>query len=236
MRPKPFLKLDRFKFNKASLTDRLRGMVDNFGNTVIRSWNSTRPIEVIRLTGHTDSTGEEKYNVGLGDRRAQVVEAALKDKLKGLLARVKIVVKPSPGETQPTADDRTSDGRDRNRRVEVFIETGVLTPPTPPTKRKSIWDFSDLTPPEESVIRTKPDSIFQPIPLGPKATSLEVLLDELLSGVSSRWLRRKIRNAVLSGACALLEVLFTQAGGQLREKDKEELGKQCLRAAKDPIT
>ena len=160
------------------------------------------------------------------------MEAALKAKLKGLSGRVKIVVEQSPGETQPVADNRTSDGRDRNRRVEVFVKTGVLTSPTPPTT--SIWDFSKLTPPQEPIIRTRPDRIFQPIPSGPKGQSLEAWLDERLSSISSRWLRRKIRNAVLSGACALLEVLVTQAGGQLREKDKDELRKQCSEAAKKP--
>ena len=93
------------------------------------------------------------------------------------------------------ADNRTSDGRDRNRRVEVFVKTGVLTSPTPPTT--SIWDFSKLTPPQEPIIRTRPDRIFQPIPSGPKGQSLEAWLDERLSSISSRWLRRKIRNAVL---------------------------------------
>ena len=111
MRPKPYLKLDWFDFDKSSLTPRLADMVNRLADTVIQSWNSRQPIEMIRLIGHTDSTGTEKYNVGLGDRRANTVAAALQDKLKGLAGRTKIVVEASPGETDPTADNRTAEGQ-----------------------------------------------------------------------------------------------------------------------------
>jgi OmpA family protein len=236
MRPRPYLKLDRFVYNRASLTPRLKAMVGSLVKAVELSWKSTQPIKVIRLIGHTDSTGPEKYNVGLGNRRARAVEEALQDIFKG---RITITVEPSPGETEPTADNRTNDGRERNRRVEVFITTGVVsTPPPPPAPRKplvNLWDFSKLKLPEESVIITKPGTYSGQIPPGPKPQSLEARLDELLSGISSRWLRGKIKDAILSGACALLEAWFTQAGGQLSEKQKEELRKRCLEAAKKPI-
>ena len=124
---KAYLNLDHFISDKASLIDRLRSMANNFANSVVQSWTSTQPIEVIRLVGHTDNTGAEKYNIGLGDRRAKAVEDALRDKLKGLSGRVRIVVEPSPGESEPTADNRTTEGRGRNRRVEVFITTGAVT-------------------------------------------------------------------------------------------------------------
>jgi hypothetical protein len=234
MRPKPHLTLDYFDFDKPALTAALRGMISNFADTVVQSWSSTQPVTVIRLIGHTDSTGAETYNVGLGDRRAQAVETALQDKLKGLSGRVKIVVDPSPGKTEPTADNRTRKGRARNRRVEVFVTTGVVTPPPQPTKRKSIWDFSDLTPPKESVIRTKPDPIFRPIPPGRKGKSLEAWLNELVARLP-QWLARRIRNAVIGGSCYGLEVLFTQAGGRLGDNEKKELRKQCKEAAKRPI-
>ncbi len=61
MRPKPHLKLDFFDFDKPSLTARLRGMISDFADTVTQSWNSTQPIKVIRLIGHTDNTGPETY-------------------------------------------------------------------------------------------------------------------------------------------------------------------------------
>jgi hypothetical protein len=234
MRPKPYLNLDRFRFDKSTLTDRMRNMVDKFSNQVILSWNSKQPIQEIRLIGHTDGTGSEKYNVDLGDRRAEAVKALLENRLKRLGSKVKIMIERSPGETKPIVDNRTSDGRERNRRVEVFIKARVLPPPTPP-KKFSPWDWSKLKLPDEPIIRTRPDPIFQPIPPAPKGQSLESWLDDKLSGIHSRWLRRKIRDTVLSGACALLETLFTQAGGSLRETDKKQLRKQCLEATKNPI-
>ena len=210
-------------------------MVARLAKAVELSWKSTQPIKVIRLIGHTDSTGPEKYNVGLGNRRARAVEEALQGIFKG---RITITVEQSPGETEPTADNGTNDGRERNRRVEVFITTGVVTPPPPPPTKKplvNLWDFSKPKLPEDSVIITKPGPYSGQIPPGPKPQSLEARLDDLLSGISSRWLRGKIRDAILSGACALLEGLFTQAGGQLDEKQKGELRERCLDRAKKPI-
>lgn len=58
MRPKPHFNLDRFPFNKASFTNRLKGMVNTLGDAVIRSLSSSKPIEVIRLIGHTDSKAQ----------------------------------------------------------------------------------------------------------------------------------------------------------------------------------
>jgi hypothetical protein len=120
----------------------------------------------------------------------------------------------------------------------VFVETGVAPLPQPPRDPKGTfnpWDWGKVKLPEESVIITKPDPYSGQIPPGPKPPSLESKLDELLSSISSRWLRRKIRNAVLSGACAFLEFAFKEARGQLREKDKEELRKRCLERSKSPI-
>jgi OmpA family len=233
MRPKPHLDLNRFRFNKATLTDRLAKMVTSFADAVIRNSKTTKLITRIRLIGHTDSTGEETYNVGLGDRRAQAVEARLKARLKGLADRVMIVVKPSPGEKSPRADNRTDDGRDRNRRVEVFIETSIVTPPRPAGSK--IWDFMNLTLPTDRTMTTGRSPLDPPPPPGPTGMSLQARLDEMLSGIRSRWLRDKIRNAIVSGSCAGLEALFTHAGGTLREGDKDELRQQCSNAWKKPV-
>jgi OOP family OmpA-OmpF porin len=72
-------------------------------------------IEQIRIEGHTCSTGPEKYNMALSLRRAEAVKAFL---VKEGVAADKIVTEGF-GESQPAASNNTSEGRSRNRRVEV---------------------------------------------------------------------------------------------------------------------
>jgi OmpA family len=241
----PYLRfdnLDRFDFNKSSLTNRLRSMVNNLATAVILSWKTTQPITTVRLVGHTDSIGDDKYNRGLGDRRAQAVRNELLSKLTGLTNKVLVVVEPSPGESKPIADNRTSDGQARNRRVEVFITTGAIPPPLPPPPppapppidvRKAGEEAARRIE-EEAERRRQQQRYNRPIPPAPRGKSLSQWLDETLSPLPG-WLARKIRDAIIKGSCYGLEALLTQAGGRLGDQQKEELRKQCQEAAKKPI-
>ncbi len=74
-------------------------------------------IEVIVATGHTDWTGTDAYNMKLSMRRAQAVKAYLVS--KGIPADR--VFTEGKGESQPVADNRTREGRAKNRRVEVEV-------------------------------------------------------------------------------------------------------------------
>jgi len=74
-------------------------------------------LEVVIATGHTDSIGTDAYNVKLGERRAQAVKAYLVS--KGVDKR-RVYVE-SRGESQPVADNRTREGRAKNRRVEIEV-------------------------------------------------------------------------------------------------------------------
>ena len=72
-------------------------------------------LELVIATGHTDSVGTDAYNQALSERRA----AAVKDYLvsKGIpAAKVTTIGK---GETQPVATNKTSEGRQKNRRVDI---------------------------------------------------------------------------------------------------------------------
>lgn len=81
-------------------------------------------LEVIIATGHTDSIGTDAYNQKLSIRRAEAVKAYLIS--KGIAAdRVYVEGK---GEKQPVADNKTSAGRAKNRRVEVEV-VGTRTVP-----------------------------------------------------------------------------------------------------------
>jgi len=69
----------------------------------------------LNVDGHTDSIGTEAYNQGLSERRANAVGEYLSS--KGV-AKGRITPKGF-GESNPVASNDTSDGRARNRRVEL---------------------------------------------------------------------------------------------------------------------
>jgi outer membrane protein OmpA-like peptidoglycan-associated protein len=71
----------------------------------------------VRIEGHTDSQGSDKFNLALSQRRAESVRAYLIG--KGI-EQDRMVAKGF-GERAPIADNRTSDGRAQNRRVEFVI-------------------------------------------------------------------------------------------------------------------
>jgi len=74
-------------------------------------------IEVVVATGHTDWTGTDAYNLKLSMRRANAVKAFLVS--KGVPADR--VFTEGKGESKPVASNRTSEGRAKNRRVEVEV-------------------------------------------------------------------------------------------------------------------
>jgi outer membrane protein OmpA-like peptidoglycan-associated protein len=78
------------------------------------------PKAKVRIEGHTDNVGSAVKNQLLSENRAKAVEKALKD--LGLGETVVFQVK-GLGLTQPIADNATEEGRSKNRRVEIYIET-----------------------------------------------------------------------------------------------------------------
>ncbi len=74
--------------------------------------------KIVYLIGHTDSIGSDESNIVLGKRRAIVVRDYLIS--KGVSTQ-KIKVE-SKGESSPIARNDTSDGRAKNRRVELKIK------------------------------------------------------------------------------------------------------------------
>ena len=74
-------------------------------------------LEVIIAVGHTDSMGSDEYNQKLSLRRSQAVKAYLVS--KGI-DKTRIYTE-GKGEKQPVADNKTKEGRAKNRRVEIEV-------------------------------------------------------------------------------------------------------------------
>ncbi|MCF7981315.1 MAG: OmpA family protein [Pseudomonadales bacterium] len=77
------------------------------------------------IEGHTDSTGDDAYNQGLSERRANAVRNVLINQHGIDGDRVKAV---GYGESQPRASNDTKEGRQQNRRVMAIIKTEVEKP------------------------------------------------------------------------------------------------------------
>ena len=101
-----------FDFDKAVLKPEGRAKLDDLVNK-IRGVN----LEVIIAVGHTDSIGTDAYNQKLSVRRAEAVKSYLVS--KG--TERNRVYTEGKGEKQPVADNRTKEGRAKNRRVEIEV-------------------------------------------------------------------------------------------------------------------
>jgi outer membrane protein OmpA-like peptidoglycan-associated protein len=70
------------------------------------------------ITGYTDATGDEEYNVVLAQRRAGAVQRYLAERLGAEFVRLATI---GFGEALPVADNATRDGRALNRRTEIVL-------------------------------------------------------------------------------------------------------------------
>ncbi len=74
-------------------------------------------LEVIIAVGHTDYIGSDAYNQKLSVRRSEAVKAYLVS--KGV--EKNRVYTEGKGEKQPVADNKTAEGRAKNRRAEIEV-------------------------------------------------------------------------------------------------------------------
>ena len=72
----------------------------------------------IEVAGHTDSLGNDDYNLNLSQKRANRVRQILIDDFGLPASKVRAV---GYGESQPIASNKNHQGRSRNRRVDIII-------------------------------------------------------------------------------------------------------------------
>ncbi len=104
----------QFPFAKSELSDEAKALIDDTIGPLVQK-NAGVWFEV---EGHTDATGDEPYNVLLGEERAMAVRDYLAKTHSVALSRLEVI---SYGEKEPVADNSTRDGRSQNRRVVIRV-------------------------------------------------------------------------------------------------------------------
>jgi len=101
-----------FDFDKATLKPEGKAKLDDLVSKM-----GGINLEVIIAVGHTDSVGSDAYNQKLSVKRAESVKAYLVS--KGV--EKNRVYTEGKGKKQPVADNKTAEGRAKNRRVEIEV-------------------------------------------------------------------------------------------------------------------
>ena len=101
-----------FDFDKSVLKPEGRAKLDDLVSKM-----SGLNLEVVIAVGHTDSIGTDAYNQRLSVRRSEAVKSYLVS--KGV--EKNRVYTEGKGEKQPVADNKTAEGRAKNRRVEIEV-------------------------------------------------------------------------------------------------------------------
>jgi outer membrane protein OmpA-like peptidoglycan-associated protein len=124
-----------FEIGKATLLAESQSLLDDVATVLVQH----PEVKYVEVAGHTDSTGKAAKNRKLSQDRAEAVRLYLIDKS---VAAERLTAK-GYGPDKPIADNKTKEGRDKNRRVEFIIlkadpvvieqdvPQGQPAPPTP---------------------------------------------------------------------------------------------------------
>ena len=103
-----------FEFNSARLTAADKEKL----NIIAARLKKDAANAQLKVTGYTDSVGNEAYNLKLSKARAQSVVEYLID---SGVPRSQFVSAEGAGESNPVASNQTPEGRAQNRRTEILI-------------------------------------------------------------------------------------------------------------------
>lgn len=106
--------ITNFGFKEAKLNDLAKQRLNDFANK-LKAENKGVYIEI---QGHTDSLGTTAINLRLSRERAQAVRDYLNQEAGIPLHRLAVA---AYGESKPVADNKTKEGRSRNRRVVLVV-------------------------------------------------------------------------------------------------------------------
>ena len=116
-----------FGFNKDNLTKQAREAIDQLAASVAGTKGY-----IITVEGGTDSVGSSEYNYDLSQRRANAVIQYLASEKSIPAHKIYLI---GLGKDKPVESNKTSEGRAKNRRVDIRLmtNTGAGTTPAPTT-------------------------------------------------------------------------------------------------------
>jgi len=112
-----------FGFNKDNLTKNAQDALDQLATDVPNTKGY-----IITVEGGTDSVGSSEYNYTLSERRADSVIQYLASKHNIPAHKIYLV---GLGKDKPVEDNKTRDGRAKNRRVDIRLMTNTVEGSTP---------------------------------------------------------------------------------------------------------
>lgn len=115
------LKLDipsdvSFDVGRSAIKPNFAPVLNHFATSL-----NQNPVTTVTIIGHTDSTGSDAINNPLSVDRADAARDYL---VSRGVARTRIVT-DGRGSREPVADNSTQQGRDKNRRVEIYVAEQV---------------------------------------------------------------------------------------------------------------
>jgi outer membrane protein OmpA-like peptidoglycan-associated protein len=117
------LKLDipsdvSFDVGRSAIKPNFDPILNQFGSTLVQ-----HPETTISIVGHTDNSGSDAINNPLSFDRAN----AARDYLVGRGVARNRISTDGRGSREPVADNSTTQGRDKNRRIEIYVAEQVAT-------------------------------------------------------------------------------------------------------------
>src|SRR6266702_1202086 len=112
-----------FGFDKDNLTKKAQEALDQLATDVPNAKGF-----IITVEGGTDSVGSAEYNYGLSERRADSVIQYLASKHNIPAHKIYLV---GLGKDKPVEDNKSREGRAKNRRVDVRLMTNTAEGSTP---------------------------------------------------------------------------------------------------------
>jgi outer membrane protein OmpA-like peptidoglycan-associated protein len=103
-----------FGFDSAAISSAFDSEIGVAATTLRDNANVRAEVE-----GHTDSIGDDNYNQRLSERRAMAVRDLLVDEYGVAASQVTAVGR---GETMPLASNKSAEGRNANRRVDLVLD------------------------------------------------------------------------------------------------------------------